>query len=424
MLHGVLTADEPLNLLGVRGCDDSRGLVSVDQARSLLLEGVTFVTELEEVPLTQAAGRVLASHVAAAFPLPPFDRSAVDGYGLGGDGVGPFTLVGTVPAGAAGPDRIRPGEAVRILTGAKVPDGVRAIAMQEACRVAPGSVMPPALALGENIRRCGEDVEAGERMLPAGMRLDPRHLALLAAAGLGEVLVRRRPRVALLSCGDELLSPGDMPRASAVHDSNRPMLAALLASAGADVVDLGLLPDDREVITQALAHDAASCDAIVASGGVSGSEADHLLGALRDAGGQGAWTAVALKPGKPLVFGRLGTARCLFLPGNPVAALVGALLFARPLVDRLHGAPDRPVRGLPAIVAAGWSRRPGREEFAPAIVRDGAPFCVERIGRPGSARLMPLAAADGLVRVHAGSGTVRPGDAAEFFPFSGCFGLG
>ena len=212
--------------------------------------------------------------------------------------------------------------------------------------------------------------------------------------------------------------------AAAVHDSNRPMLAALLASAGAKVVDLGLLPDDRGLVAKTLARGAAGCDAVIASGGVSGSEADHLLGALRDAGGEGTWTAVALKPGKPLVFGRLGTARCLFLPGNPVAALVGALLFARSLVDRLHGAPDRPACGLPAIAAAGWARHPGREEFAPAVVRDGVPLSVERIGRPGSARLMPLAAADGLVRIHAEAGPVRPGDAVEFFPFGGCLGLG
>lgn len=405
-------------------CENERGLISVEAARLLLLGGVVPVAGVEDVPLAYASGRVLAVRIAASFPLPPFDRSAVDGYGLGGDGLGPFGLVATVPAGAPGPDWVGSGEAVRLLTGARVPDGIRAVAMQESCRIFASTIMAPQLAPGENIRRRGEDFEIGEQMLPPGMRLDPRHLALLAAAGRGVARVRRRPRVALLSCGDELLRPGDAPRASAVHDSNRPMLAALLTAAGADVVDLGLLPDQRAVIAAALVRDAAGCDAVFASGGVSGSEADHLLGALHDAGGEGAWTAVALKPGKPLVFGRLDTARCLFLPGNPVAALVGALLFARSLVDRLHGVPDRPTRGLPATAAAGWTRRPGREEFAPAVVRDGAPLSVERIGRPGSARLMPLAAADGLVRVRAEAGSVRPGDAVEFFPFGGCFGLG
>ncbi len=416
--------DAPTPAVANIDCDHPRGLMSVEAARALLLRGVAPVGEVEEVALALAAGRVLATQVTASFPLPPFDRSAVDGYGLGPYGPGPFGLVATIPAGAPDPGAIGPGEAVRLLTGARIPEGVRAVAMQESCDIVGRVIVPPVLAPGENIRRRGEDLETGERMLAAGVRLDPRHLALLAAAGHGTALVRRRPRVALLSSGDELLAPGEVPRASSIHDSNRPMLAALLVAAGAEVVDLGLLPDRRDVIAAALRHRAGACDAVIASGGVSGSEADHLLGALRDAGGEGAWIAVALKPGKPLVFGRLGSARCLFLPGNPVAALVGALLFARSLVDRLHGAPDRPARGLPAVAAAGWSRRPGREEFAPAVVREGIPFSVERIGRPGSARLMPLAAADGLVRVGAEAGTVVPGDAVEFFSFGGCLGLG
>lgn len=428
-----VAAPQPLAADAAAGCksgrDGARGLLTVEAARSRLLADAGPVAGEDELPLGGAAGRVLAAAVRAAFPLPPFDRAAVDGYGLGNGGPGPFRLLGAVPAGATGPDRVAPGEAVRLLTGARVPEGVHAVAMQEGCRLAAagGDTLvhaAPAPRPGENIRRAGEDVEEGGRLLPAGVRLDARHLALLAAAGLSAAKVRRRPRVALLSCGDELLPPGAAARDAAVHDSNRPMLGALLAAAGAEVVDLGLLPDDRPVIAGALARGAAGCDAVLASGGVSGSEADHLLGALRDAGGEGAWAAIALKPGKPLVFGRLGAARCLFLPGNPVAALVGALLFARPLLDRLSGAPDRPVRGLPASAAAGWDRRPGREEFAPAVVVGTGPALrVERVGRPGSARLVPLAAADGLVRVGAGAGPVRPGDRVEFFPFSAPFEL-
>jgi molybdopterin molybdotransferase len=316
-----------------------------------------------------------------------------------------------------------PGHAIRLLTGARVPDSVRAVAMQEACRIdEDGKLWAPVLPDGENIRRRGEDVAPGALLLEAGVRLDPRHLALLTSAGLAAAPVRRRTRVALLSSGNELLTPGAPPRDAAIHDSNRPMLAALLAASGAEVVDIGLLPDRRDVIAAALAG-AAGCDAIIASGGVSGSEADHLLGALRDAGGEGSWVAIALKPGKPLVFGQFGSARCLFLPGNPVVALVGALLFARPLLARLAGHASRPLRGLPARLAAGWERKAGREEFAPAMAHHGEDPFVERIGRPGSARLTPLVAADGLLRVSAAAGTLHAGDMVEFFPFDGCFGL-
>jgi molybdopterin molybdotransferase len=399
------------------------GLVPVEAARTALLDGIVPVLDKETVPLSLAAGRVLAAPVFASFAVPPFDRSAVDGYGLAAPGTGPFLLAGSYPAGSSSPRVLLPGQAIRLLTGACVPDGVRAVAMQEGCRIdGDRQLRAPVLADGENIRRRGEDVAPGAQLLDAGVRIDPRHLALLASAGLAEVQVRRRARVAVLSSGDELLAPGALLRDAAIHDSNRPMLAALVAASGAEVVDLGLLPDRRGVIAEALAG-AAGCDAIVASGGVSGSEADHLLGALRDAGGEGSWTAIALKPGKPLVFGRLGGARCLFLPGNPVAALVGALLFARPLLARLAGHAPRPLRGLPARLAAGWERKAGREEFAPAMVHPGEELFVERVGRPGSARLTPLVAADGLLRVGAGAGTLRAGDMVEFFPFDACFSL-
>lgn len=400
-------------------CDLQAGVVDVETARARLLADVGPVQGVEHVSLFAAAGRVLADPVLAGSDMPPFDRAAVDGYGVGAEGPGPFQVVGYFPAGAGGLPRVGASEAVRLLTGAAVPEGVWAVAMQEGCRVDPWSgVAAPTLLQGANIRRRGEDFEAGEAVLGAGTRLDPRHLALLAAAGVGDVAVRRRPRVALLSAGDELLEPGSPHTPGAIHDSNRPMLAALLRGMGAEILDLGLLPDRRPDIAAVL-ESASGCDAIIASGGVSGSEADHLLGALRDAGGQGSWCAVALKPGKPLVFGGIGTARCLFLPGNPVAALVGGLLFARPLVARLAGAAHGALQPLPARLASGWDRKPGREEFAPAVLRPGVDLVVERISKPGSARLMPLVAADGLVRVRRDEGALRAGDAVEFLPFAG-----
>ncbi|MGY4799871.1 molybdopterin molybdotransferase MoeA [Teichococcus aerofrigidensis] len=274
-------------------------------------------------------------------------------------------MVWYLPAGAGSHPAVSIGEAVRLLTGTAVPKEVWAVAMQERCRVDPHSgVVSPTLMQGANIRRRGEDFQVNEAVLEAGTKLDPRHLALLGAAGVGTVAVRRRPRVALFSADDELLEPGRSHAPGAIHNSNRPRLAALLQGMGAEILDLGLLPDRRSDIAEAWRRP-SGYDAIIASGGVFGREADHLLGSLRDAGGLGSWCALALKPGKPLVFGGIGMARCLFLPGNPVAALVGGILFARPLVARLAGATDGALHSLPAPLASGWDRKPGREEFAP-----------------------------------------------------------
>lgn len=402
-------------------CDRQGGLVPVREARRLLLAGLLPVDAPAEVALSEALGRVLAADTGTPLPLPPFDRAAVDGYGVGSLGQGPFTIVGRVTAGGAPPASIAPSQALRLLTGARVPEGVAAVAMSEACSVSGAQVNLAAVPrAGENIRRRGEEAERGDVLLRAGAQLDARHIALLASAGIGRVAVRRRPRVAVLSAGDELAEPGTVAGAAGVFDSNRPMLRAVLAGAGAEVVDLGILPDDRDAIAATL-RGAAACDAILASGGVAGSEADHLLGALRQAGGEGAWMPIALKPGKPLVFGWLGGARCLFLPGNPVAALVGAVLFARPLLETLSGALPRDPGWLPAVAKTGWERRPGREEFVPARISgsDAAHrLVVDRLARAGSARLLPLVAAEGLMRVPTEAAHVQSGSTVRFLPFS------
>lgn len=404
-------------------CDEAPGLLPVTEARARLLRGARPVAGEEILAPAAATGRVLTAAPRSARSLPPFDQSAMDGYALHAAdlvaGAAP-RILRRVTAGDAAGSAIGPGEAVRVLTGAPVPPGAAAVVMEEHVtlrgdRVEPRRVLRP----GANIRRLGEDLAAGDVLLSPGARLDARHLALLAAADVGQVAVRRHVRVALLSNGNEL--------GTAIRDSNRPMLAALLARPEVALTDLGILPDDPVALADALAEAAGGHDLILASGGVSGSDADHLPAALRAVGGVVEVLKLAQKPGKPLAHGRIGGALCLFLPGNPLAALVGFLTLGRPLLARLSGAAEETGPApLAAVAARGFARKPGREEFLPARVIGQDDFglpLVEPTGPFGSARLVPLAAADGLLWVSAGTEQVRAGDALRFHPFVASFGL-
>lgn len=404
------------------GCDDSPGLLAPAEARRRLLAEAAPVGGVEACPRDTALGRVLAAAPLATRDLPAYDQSAMDGYGLAAADLAPAAaprLLRRIAAGDAAGAPLAAGEAVRLLTGAPLPDGVAAVVMEEHATLAEGRVTPrrPPRA-GDNIRRRGEDLACGERLAEPGTRLDARHVALFAAAGVAEVVVARRLRVAVLSNGNEL--------GAAVHDSNRPMLRALLARPEIACTDLGVLPDDRAAIAAALAQAAATQDVIIATGGVSGSDADHLPGAIRDAGGRVETLKLALKPGKPLAHGRIGAATCLCLPGNPLAALVTMLVLGRPLLARLAGMPDDGMRPLAALAGEGFERKPGREEYIPARIaghdETGLPL-VTRAGRAGSARLKPLSQADGLLWLPASCTRVSPGDALRFHPFSTGFCL-
>jgi molybdopterin molybdotransferase len=413
-------------------CDTEPGLLPLAEARARLLRGVVPVAGTELLRLGAATGRLLADAPLAAIALPPFDQSAMDGYGLTAADLATGTvplLVRRVAAGDAPGPALQPGQAVRLLTGAPAPEGVAAVVMQEHVTLTEGRVLAHRpVRPGDNLRYRGEDVAEGECLAEPGTRLDARHVALLAAAGLERVLVRRRLRVALLSNGNELRGIGAAREVAAVHDSNRPMLRALLAGPEIDCTDLGLLPDDPAALAAALAGAAAGHDLILASGGISGGDADHLPRALAAAGGEVAVLRLALKPGKPLAHGRLGDALCLFLPGNPLAALVTMLVLGRPLLARLAGGTvPAGAPPLAAVSAEAFSRRPGREEFLPACILGhdaaGLPL-LARAGEAGSGRLLPLSRADGLLWLPAAAERVAPGDPLRFHPFSAAFGLG
>lgn len=398
-----------------------KGLLSVEQAQSLAAALVAAPVASERLPIAQLGGRVSAEDVVSPTPLPPFDHSAMDGYALAAL-TGRHVVRARLPAGSGGlREELKPGEAARIMTGAPMPPGAVAVAMQERVSLEGDRIMLEGpLEPGANIRRRGEDVSVGDVVVPAGVRLDARHVAILAAAGVSEIAVRRRVVVGLMSTGDELVRPGRPLSAGMIHDANRPMLAALLGSQPAlEIVDLGVAPDDRDELARLVAEAASRCDALVTSGATSVGEEDHLAAAVTAAGGRLDLASVAIKPGKPVVVGHVGSAVLVGLPGNPFAALVAWLLVGRVALERLAGLAPKPLAPLAAIAA--FSEKGGRRvEFAPARIvghaASGLPI-VDKLGRGGSARLAPLIAADGLAVIPADLDGVQEGGAIGFLPF-------
>jgi molybdopterin molybdotransferase len=403
------------------GCDDATGLMSVGQARDLALAEVQPIAGRETCTLDGAPGRVLVKALHAPVAMPLFDNSAMDGFALRCsdlDGVGSLPIAGTVAAGD-NPGPLPPGAALRIYTGAPMPAGADAVVMVERCREADGRVaFDTAPRPGDNIRRAGSDQALGEVLIAAHTRLAPHHVGLLAANGIGQVAVVRRPRVAVFSTGDELrdgaVGPGQIP------DANRPTLIALCRQAGAEVTDLGILPDDRDATRTALAGLGDGYDLIVTSGAVSMGGRDHVRDALIDAGGQVNGWRVAVKPGKPVVFGRIGDAVFTGLPGNPFAVYVGFHLFVAAQIARLTGQHPAGFATIPARAGFDWTRSPGRAEVFPVRLDgygdDGLPV-LTRLGRSVSATLLPLGGADGLAMVPADCDRVAAGDRLHWHRF-------
>ncbi|WP_346908988.1 gephyrin-like molybdotransferase Glp [uncultured Roseibium sp.] len=401
--------------------DTKKPLATIEQTIERAIGLCAPVEGTEVVSLAQAVGRTAAFDVISYLELPLRDHSAVDGYALGGTGTGPFRIVGRTTAGETAAKRLSSGQALRIMTGAPVPPDTEAVVMQEHATVSGDQVTADfAVPAGDNIRCRGEDVSSMDTLVRAGARIDPRHVAILAASGYQGLEVRRKLRVALLSTGNELRDPGVGMGPGSIFDTNRPMLQALLAEEQIDITDLGIKPDKRDVISACLAEAAEHHDLIITSGGVSVGEEDHIKPAILDAGGRIESWSMSIKPGKPITLGRLGNAAYLGLPGNPLACFVDFLLVGRPMIETLEGRLAFMPSPQNAIAAFSWERRAGRREFFPATVVDmsdeGLPV-IEKIGRAGSARLMPLIEADGLGVVESEINSVEPGTRLKFFPF-------
>lgn len=369
-------------------------LLGFDAALARLLALVAPLPAVE-LPLGAARGLRLAGAVVADRDQPSADVSAMDGYALrAADLPGPLRLVGESAAGRPFAGPLGPGEAVRILTGALVPEGADTVALQEDSELADGTVGfagTPA-GPGAHIRRRGQDFAAGDRLLAAGVQLNPARLALIAMAGHGRVRVHRRPRVALLSTGDELVPPGTRPAPGQQVASNALAVAGLLAAVGAEVEDLGLVPDDTALIAARLA--AADADAVVTIGGASVGDHDRVRPALLSLGAEPDFWRVAIRPGKPLMAARLAGRVVVGLPGNPASALVTARLFLVPMLRRMLGDPAPEDRPLTLPAAVDLPANGARRHYLRAARADGT---VRPFGRQDSSLVSVLAAADCLL---------------------------
>lgn len=406
--------------------------LSHDDALGLIRSRVAAVTGVERVPLAAANGRVLAEAITAPRNVPLSDNAAVDGYAFAAAdhaaAGGFFPVVARVPAGHPHPDPVPPGAAVRIFTGAVMPDGVDTVAMQEDCETheqdgRPFVIVPAGLKPGANRRRAGEDLKAGAPVMERGTRLRPQEVAALASLGFEAVAVRTRLKVALLSTGDEIVRPGRPIEPGEVYDSNHALLVALLAMAGAEVTDLGVLPDRYTAIRDAISGAARSHDVIMTSGGASRGEEDHVVTALDEIGKRHLWQ-IAVKPGRPMTFGQVDDCVFLGLPGNPVAVFVCFLLYGLPLLSSLEGADWRPPARYRVAAAFGIDRKkPDRREFLRGILEpgEGGPR-VRKFARDGSGLITGLREADGLIEIPEPVTAVAEGDPVDFIPFSS-FGL-
>ncbi|MFQ6547528.1 gephyrin-like molybdotransferase Glp [Aestuariibius sp. 2305UL40-4] len=396
----------------------------VDEALAHLRDNLTAVAGTESVPLAEASGRILAEPLVAKASHPPAANSAVDGYGFAGApvGEGPQVLPllqRRAAAGAPYDGAVPPGAAIRILTGAPLPKGVDTVVLEEDTAVGNGQVaFHGPLKPRANTRPAGEDVAEGGALFEAGRALAPQDLALLAATGHAEIPVRRRLRVGVMSTGDELRPTGEALAPGQIHDANRPMLLALLARWGMVPVDLGAQPDDRAQIRKAFDRGATEADALIASGGASAGDEDHVSALLTGTGTMNLWR-VAVKPGRPLALGIWDTAPVFGLPGNPVAAFVTALIFARPALFQLAGAGWAEPQGFEVPANFSKSKKEGRREYLRARLTDGR---AEVFPSEGSGRISGLSWADGLVELGDGAREIAEGDPVRFLPF-GSFGL-
>ncbi len=408
-------------------------LLPIEDAARRMAEQVPVIAETEVVPLASALGRVTAREMRAPIALPPFDNSAVDGYAvrhadISASGETRLRIVGRVAAGDREGGRVGAGDAVRIFTGAPMPPGADTVFMQEDCRREGGIVvLPHGLARGANRRHAGEDVRAGAVALPEGTRLRPAQLALAAALGVGSVHVRRRLRVALFSTGDEVAEPGTPLMEARIYDANRRLLGELLAAAGAEVTDLGILADAPESLAEAL-KEASGHDLILTSGGVSTGEADHVRAAVEEIGKLVFWR-VAIKPGRPVAMGVTPglapqtSAAFVGLHGNPVAAFITFARIVRPLLLALSGARPEPVRAYPVRSGFAYRKKAGRREYVRvSLTTEGGDLVAHKYPREGAGVITSLTQTDGLAELEDDRTAVAPGERVGFIPYAALLG--
>jgi molybdopterin molybdotransferase len=394
------------------------GMISLAEALAQIEARVRPVIACERLPIRDCLNRVNNEAVKSPRDVPPAANSAMDGYAIAIDslaeaGITEFDMIGSAFAGKPFDGTCAAGECVRIMTGALLPAGTDTVVMQEQTEIGKdGKIRIDAEhRAGENIRRAGEDIKQGEIVIEAGVRLNPADLGVLASLGIAKLQVRRKPIVAFFSTGDELMSVGEKLKPGMIYDSNRYSLHGMLARLPVDTLDLGVVRDNPDSMRAALEDAASRADLIISTGGVSVGEADYIKPALADLGTTEFWK-IAIKPGRPLTFGQIGSSIFMGLPGNPVAVMVTFSQFVEPAIEVLSGTNMRPPRLLPARALDSLRKKPGRTEFQRGIATldaDGR-WQVSKTGKQGSGILTSMSRANCLIVLPDDNAGVEPGD--------------
>ncbi len=404
---------------------DPRSL-SADAALEQIKAGVNRVRGIEKIAIREALNRILAEDIRSRINVPSGTNSAMDGYAVNGadipsGGTAGLNVLGTAWAGKPFAGTVTPGNCVRIMTGAIMPEGADTVIIQEDVQTdGSGIRIDGSTRKGDNVRQAGEDIAAGDLILTAGRRLNPADIGLIASLGIAEVSVVRRLRVAFFSTGDELRSIGETLNDGAIYDSNRYTLHGMLERMGTDIIDMGVIKDDLEALEEAFSIAAANADVLITSGGVSVGEADYIKEILAKLGQVDFWK-VAIKPGRPLAFGHVGDAVFFGLPGNPVSVMVTFYEFVQPALRKMIGENDAGILTLKARCDSRLKKRPGRVEYQRGILQqDGdGNLVVVKTGAQGSGILTSMSQANCFIILPIDSEGVEPGMYVDIQPFSG-----
>ena len=399
------------------------GLITVEQAIDKILSSATAVAETETVQILDGLNRVLAEDISSSIDVPGYDNSAMDGYAINSadcqqEGA-TLPISQRIPAGQVG-EVLQAGTAARIFTGAPIPEGADAVVMQELCDADDDSVkINTSVDAGCNVRKAGEDIAENSVVLGSGVKLRPQELGLIASVGVAELKVKRRLKVASFFTGDELVTPGEPLGSGQIYNSNRYTLRGFLQAMDCDVIDLGIVPDTLEATVDVLERAAAEADLVITSGGVSVGEEDYVRIALEQLGELNMWR-IAMKPGKPVAFGRVKDALFIGLPGNPVSVFVTFLLFARPLILKLQGAAEYKVKPVSVIADFEWKKVQRQEYLRARLVEQDGRFVAQIYPKQGSGVLSSASWSEGLVEVPLHQ-AINRGDSVSYLSFQGLF---
>lgn len=419
---------KPEVIIKQASCADDYDSASLpaDVAMARIIEALQPVEAIERIPIRTALGRILREDIISPVNVPSATNSAMDGYAIHSSDVpanGTINLqvVGTAFAGKPFTGTIAPGQCVRIMTGAVMPPATDTVVMQEHVEHTDGSIrLDNSIKAGANVRMAGEDIAIGDKVLTTGTEITPADTGLIASLGIGEINVTRQLRVAFFSTGDELRSIGEPLAEGNIYDSNRYTLYGMLARLGVEIIDMGVIRDNREVLQEAFQQAAAQSDVLITSGGVSVGEADYVKEMLESVGTVNFWK-VAMKPGRPLAFGKIQNTWFFGLPGNPVSVMVTFYQFVQPALRYLMGAREIIPATFKAICKSGLKKRPGRVEYQRGILGkdDAGQITVHKTGAQGSGILRSMAQANCFIILPMDSGNIEPGTLVDVQPFFG-----